>query len=98
MAGRTRPSYGLVTKVAKVLESSLGKPLDPRELVSFEGEYPTTFVCRLCGCRGCLPAQAHSDTPRVKAKWRNVPPGMWTGDNRESSGAKWQAIEEINEN
>ena len=98
MAGRTRPSYGLVARVAKVLEEDLGKSLDPRELVSFDGEYRTTFVCRLCGCKGCLPDQAHSESPRVRAKWRDVPPGMWTGDNQEARAPKWQAIEEINEN
>jgi len=98
MSGRTHATYAVVAKVAKALEVSLGRTLDPRELVSLDGTYPTPFVCTLVGCKGCLPKDYHSEIPKIRNRWRNVPAGMWTGDNQEAKAVKWQEIKEIDGN
>lgn len=47
------PSYPTVAKVAAALERELGRPVDPRDLVSLTPAYPTPTACELAGCRGC---------------------------------------------
>lgn len=53
VAGKTSPSFAVTVAITAALERRLGRRLDPRELVSFDGRYPTASVCDLCGCRGC---------------------------------------------
>lgn len=58
LAGRAAPTFILAWKVSKALERRLGGRLrsghlDPSELFSLDGTYPTPDVCALVGCPGC---------------------------------------------
>ena len=58
LSGRAAPSFTLACKVALALEKRLngalnGGRLDPRELFSLDGTYPTASACKLVGCPGC---------------------------------------------
>ncbi len=53
LSGKRSPSFALMCALAAALEQELGRSLDPRELLTFSGSYPTPSVCELCGCRGC---------------------------------------------
>ncbi len=78
LAGETSPSFALLWKLTKALEQRLGRRLDPRELVSLDGSYPTPSTCALCGCAGCLPPQAYTADDTLKPEWRHVRPGEWS--------------------
>jgi transcriptional regulator with XRE-family HTH domain len=56
LSGQSAPSFSLACKVTHALEKRLGVPvghLDPRELFSLDGSYPTACTCALVGCPGC---------------------------------------------
>jgi transcriptional regulator with XRE-family HTH domain len=74
--GRTSPSYALVTALTRALEKALGMPLDPREMVSTDGTYPTPSVCELVGCRGCSLSPQPKETfgGVVTLKSPDIPP------------------------
>lgn len=72
------PSTTLMLAVTRALEKQLGRPLDPRELISPNGEYPTANVCELCGCPGCLPERAYNEDGSLKPGWEGVEPGTWS--------------------
>ena len=62
LSGRAAPSFALAWKVTHALERRLGAALpggrlDPREVFSLDGTYPTASVCELVGCPGCKLAQ-----------------------------------------
>ncbi len=78
LRGHTLPSYALVEAVARALSVRLGKPLSPRELVSFDGTYPTASTCALVGCRGCLPEQAYDADGNLLPQWQGANPGDWS--------------------
>ncbi len=42
--GLSSPSFAVVSAIAHALEKRLGRPLDPRELVSFNGCYAAPFA------------------------------------------------------
>lgn len=55
LSGQAAPSFSLACKVAHALERRLGAALpgghlDPSELFSLDGTYPTASVCELVGC------------------------------------------------
>jgi transcriptional regulator with XRE-family HTH domain len=74
IAGKSSPSYSLVWSIAKVLEKHLGKPINPMEIVSIDGAYPTPSVHDLCGCKGCTP-------PRVYQGRESLPTTKPSPDN-----------------
>jgi DNA-binding phage protein len=76
--GQSTPSFPLVVALTRALERHLKRALDPREVISVDGTYPTASVCELCGCRGCLPAQAYDEENRLKPGWKNIQPGQWS--------------------
>ena len=78
LRGHTLPSYALVEAVARALSARAGRPLAPRELVSFDGTYPTPSTCALVGCRGCLPEQAYDSHGELLPEWREAKPGDWS--------------------
>ncbi len=78
LRGHTQPSYALVEAIARALSLRLGKPLDPRELVSFDGTYPTGSTCALVGCRGCLPDRAYDANGDLHPDWKGQKPGNWS--------------------
>ena len=63
--GHTSPSFALVTAITRALEKALGVPLDPREVVSTDGTYPTPSVCDLVGCRRCGLYEVHAQSEPV---------------------------------
>lgn len=64
LSGRSAPSFSLAWRIAKSLEKRLGpklagRALDPGELFSLDGTYPTASACALVGCPGCRLAGAN---------------------------------------
>jgi transcriptional regulator with XRE-family HTH domain len=76
--GQSSPSFVLVVRLTQVLERQLGKALDPRDLISLDGTYPTPSVCQLAGCYGCLPAQAFDEEDNLKTEFKDIKPGQWS--------------------
>ena len=70
--------YALVVAVTRALEKHIGKPLDPRDLISTDGCYPTPSACELAGCKGCLPSEAYDEHERIKPQFQHLKPGAWT--------------------
>lgn len=77
LRGHSSPSFALVVVLTKALEKRLGRPLDPRDLISLDGNYPTATACELAGCKGCWPAEAYDEHNRLKPEFKNVKPGQW---------------------
>ena len=77
-AGKSRPTFSLIFAIASLLEQDLGCPIDPRELISLSGVYPTPSVCVLCRCRGCLPSEAYDAEERRLPEYLDLAPGRWT--------------------
>ena len=75
--GHSSPSYTLVVALTRALEKQLCRVLDPREVVSTDGRYPTASVCALCGCKGCLPDAAYDEDNRLRPEYRHLQPGRW---------------------
>lgn len=78
VAGQAAPSYALVWALSRALGRRLGRHLDPAELVSLDGTYPTPWGCALAGCRGCYPEEAHDDEGNLRAPYRDQRPGDWS--------------------
>ena len=85
MTGKINPSFRLVQAITTALSKRLDDarevpmttPLDPREVFSADGCYPTPSVCQLAGCPGCLPEEAYDRHNNRKEKYRNAQPGDW---------------------
>ena len=80
--GQSSPSFALVSALARALEPHLqrglrGKKLDPDEIISLDGTYPTASACELAGCRGCLPQDAYDDGGRLRPEFKEMKPGEW---------------------
>lgn len=90
MSGKSRPSFDLVQRITGALEQALGRTLDPRELFSPDGTYPTRSGCLLCGCNGCLPETAFDRWGRRRPAFQSMQPGDWTltppGPSNNASG------------
>jgi DNA-binding XRE family transcriptional regulator len=78
--GRSNPLYKTVAPIIKSLEFQLARRLNVGEVFSEDGTYPTKHVCKLVGCRGCLPDKLHDSDGSIKPQWAEVQPGRWTGD------------------
>ncbi len=78
LSGKSNPSFALVMAITRALEQQLGKRIDPRELISLDGAYPTPSVCKLCCCRGCLPKEAYAADDTLKPEYQNVRSGEWS--------------------
>jgi hypothetical protein len=76
--GQSLPSFRLMWQVAAAIEKRLGNPVDPRDLFTFDGRYPTASVCTLCGCRGCLPDHFYNDEDELKTEYEHVRSGEWS--------------------
>ena len=78
-SGKSGASYPVVCAVTEVLEQRFGKRIDPREIVSFDGTYPTSSVCELCNCKGCTPhAFWDEKIDEVKPQYRAVDTRAWS--------------------
>lgn len=78
LRGRTSPSFRLARAVTAALEKHLGRPLDPRELLSPDGSYPTPSGCDLTGCRGCFPDEAYDAEGNLRSEYEGLRPGDWS--------------------
>ncbi|MBA3724869.1 MAG: helix-turn-helix transcriptional regulator [Armatimonadetes bacterium] len=78
--GRTIPTASVLTRVVTVLELALGRRLPLDEVISLTGKYPTRNICKLVGCRNCLPDRAFDNDGVRKVAWRLKRGGDWTGD------------------
>ena len=86
--GQSSPSFALVVAITKALENHLKRPLDPRDLISVDGHYPTVSACVLAGCKGCLPAEAYDENDVLRPEFKNVKPGQWPVPLRPLRGRK----------
>jgi DNA-binding XRE family transcriptional regulator len=94
VSGQCRPSFTLALAITLTLEKQLGRRLDPRELFSFDGKYPTPSVCVLCHCRGCLPDEAYAEDGTLKPTFRSARSGEWESVLLENSGDSHRAGKE----
>jgi transcriptional regulator with XRE-family HTH domain len=78
LRGKVDPSFYLMTAVSKALEARLKQKLDPRELVSYDGKFPTPSVCELAGCKGCLPEEVYEMDDTLKPQFKDIKPGRWS--------------------
>jgi hypothetical protein len=76
--GKTTASFPVVVAITHALEKRLGRHVDPREILTFDGKYPTPSVCQLCGCRGCLPDAFYTRDDELKPEYRGIKPGAWS--------------------
>ena len=76
--GKISPSYVVVESIARAISHRWGNRLDPREVFTTNGSYPTPSTCALMGCSGCLPPEAWSEaTDTLRPKWKQQRPGDW---------------------
>jgi transcriptional regulator with XRE-family HTH domain len=75
--GEINPSFLLVARITRAMEDELGHRIDPRDLVSENGEFLTRFACDLADCRGCLPDSAIDEFGDVKSAFVGIEPGAW---------------------
>jgi transcriptional regulator with XRE-family HTH domain len=78
VCGECQPTYRVMCLLAEAVGERLGKSVDPRELVTFDGTYPTPSVCELAGCRGCLPSHFYTPDDELRPEYQNVTPGEWS--------------------
>ena len=76
--GKTRPSYRLAQAVVAALGRQLRRPLDPADVFSPTGGYPTPSGCEAAGCKGCLPDEAYDAEGDMRPEWRGQRPGEWS--------------------
>lgn len=87
--GRTNPLYSTAARVVKSLEQELRTAIDPRDVFSEDGRYPTSTVCSLCRCPGCTPDLAYAIDNSRKPGFEGFMPGQWSGDTFEFAPV-WQ--------
>ena len=78
LSGKSAPSYPVMAGVVAALSHRLNRPLELGEVFSPDGIFPTASVCALCGCGGCLPAQAYDkENDTLRPEYQNVRSGAW---------------------
>ena len=78
LSGKSAPSYPVMAGVVAALSHRLNRPLELGEVFSPDGKFPTPSVCALCGCNGCLPAQAYDkEEDTLRPEYKNVRSGAW---------------------
>jgi hypothetical protein len=80
IAGQACPSFFHVASLATALEKQLGCTVDPRDIVSPDGAYPTPFVCAVVGCSGCLPDEFYDAEGKRRPEFEGIAPGTWSGN------------------
>ena len=83
LRGKSNPLYSTVSRVVKCLEQEIGNRLDPEEIFSRDGSYPTPYVCELMGCDGCNDDRFFDRDSQLRPGASALKPGRWTGDNFE---------------
>jgi transcriptional regulator with XRE-family HTH domain len=72
LAGKSSPSFALLVRITQAFERQFEHALDPREIVSLDGDYPTPTVCEIVGCRGCTPQSAWNEDDTLKQGVANL--------------------------
>lgn len=68
---KSSPSYLLTAAIVEALSKRSGFPISAQEIFSSSGRYPTSSVCRVMGCKGCLPPEAWDEaTDTLRPQWR----------------------------
>ena len=78
ISGETVPSGMAMLAISAAIGHRLGKHIDPSELFSLDGTYPTPFLCSLVDCAGCLPERICDAENRVRPEYRHIQPGKWS--------------------
>ena len=76
--GETCPLGNAMLSISAALGRRLGKHIDPSELFSLDGTYPTPYICSLVGCPGCLPEGICDPECRVQTEYAHIEPGKWS--------------------
>lgn len=79
--GQSSPSFALVCALAEALSKRLKRRIEPSEIVSCDGSYPTKYVCQLCGCKGCLPGEAYDEEENRRPEYAHIQPGQWSTED-----------------
>lgn len=69
LVGYGSPSFAMVTKITAAFEKEFGRSIDPREIASIDGDYPTGKVCDVVGCKGCTPQKAWNADDTLKPEY-----------------------------
>lgn len=78
LSGQRSPTLPLALKIVTALEEALKVPLDPRDVFSPDGTYPTRSGCEVSGCRGCMPEAAYDRNGNLRPSYRDQRAGDWT--------------------
>ena len=78
ISGETVPSGMAMLAISAAIGHRLGKHIDPCELFSLDGTYPTPYICCLVDCEGCLPERICDAENRVRPEYRHIEPGKWS--------------------
>lgn len=70
--GYGSPSFAIIFKITAALEKEFDKPIDPREVASIDGMYPTGKVCDVVDCKGCTPQTAWNSDDTLKDNFRHL--------------------------
>jgi transcriptional regulator with XRE-family HTH domain len=78
LSGKSTPSVYMILALLNEIEKQLGRNIDLRELISVDGKYPTASVCKLMGCTGCLPPEAHNSDCTTRPEYAHMKGGEWS--------------------
>ena len=94
LSGHSVPSFPLAYAIAEALEQRLGRRIEMREFLSLDGSYPTANVCRLVGCRGCLPDFAYDEeSDTLLPEFLATLPGNWSLSHANLLKATYQLLQ-----
>ena len=69
IGGYSSPSFAMVERLTGAFEQEFKQRIDPREIASVDGQFPTATVCALVGCKGCTPQGAWNSDDTLKAEY-----------------------------
>ena len=76
---KNSPSYLTTESIARAISRRSKIEIDPREIFSSDGTYPTRSACEVMGCDGCFPPEAwDEDADTLKPEFRHQKPGEWS--------------------
>lgn len=70
LAGKSSPSFALISRIGQAFEKQFGKPIDLHEIISLDGTYPSNTVCEIVGCKGCTSQDAWNEDDTMKADYQ----------------------------
>ncbi|MBS1706731.1 MAG: hypothetical protein JST40_12740 [Armatimonadetes bacterium] len=74
---KTNPSFVTVARITTAIEKQLGFHIDPRDLVSENGQFLTRYACDLVRCPGCLPENALDEFGQRTPAYSRIKSGQW---------------------